>query len=124
MKYTERSVGGSLCENCPARDDRITEVQLRGSSFRGRFIGLDEEFLVDNILLIVGETTVANIRIANIDQASIEHDAEFIDSGFANNIPYCSKPTYEITPQGLVPFCTAANSVINEFCKVNYKEEE
>ncbi len=123
MKYTERGLQADICAKCPARTGRITTAQLRGSSYRGRNITDTDTPNVDHCFIIVGDTIVADVMIANQhnDTAAAEHDADFINAEFEERVDDCEKPTVELTRQGLDTFCTPASLAIDQFIKVNYE---
>lgn len=123
MKYAERDLSSDICEKCPARTGSILTAQLRGSSYRGRKITETDNPNVDHCLIIVDETLVADIMIANEldDTAAAEHDADFINAEFENRIAGCEKPTTELTDHGLDTFCTPASLAVDQFTKVNYE---
>lgn len=124
MKYTERILSSDLCDKCPARTGSIMTSQIRGSSYRGRTISEGDNPAVDGCFIMVGNTLVAEVAIANElgETAATEHDADFIYAEFERIAPTCKKPTIELAERGLVTFCTPATLAVNEFIKVNYGE--
>jgi hypothetical protein len=120
--YAERSISESRCERCPSRKGMAFRGELRGSSYRGRLIPEGEQFETGHCVLMVGSVLVANVMIANAigDTPAAEHDADFIQAEFENNVGKCSKPTTELTPHGVEVLCTPVNLAVNEFMRVNY----
>jgi hypothetical protein len=123
MKYTERGPSADICANCPAKTGSLLTAQLRGSSYRGRKITDSDTPNVDHCFIIVEDTVVADVMIADQygDTAAAEHDADFINAEFENRVGDCKKPTTELTGYGLSALCTPASLAIDQFIKVNYE---
>jgi len=117
-RLTEKPIDDDLCDGCPAKRGEIFTAQLRGSSYRGRLIGIADVFEVSHSPIIVGRLLIANVQIANAitNTAAAEQDNEVLTSVFENELSRCTGPT-EIE-EGL--FCTPINTATDRFIEINY----
>lgn len=115
-------VNSKSCNNCPRTKGEVFTAELRGSSFRGRFIEDGEAHNVDRCVFMIGDILVAEVRVANTDQAAAEQDAEVLTSVFEAELEECNKPTTILTGDGLQTVCTPINAAVDYFIKANYPE--